>query len=682
VTTSGSPDSEKVPASLDLRFAPALAALIVGIVFVLVRADATAGYGPFAAIIAAVAWIVAWTLAVLGSGRPLVRWLTGSPDGGWENEVIAAIAGTAVLVVCAAFLSVVGLFRPWPLLTTVLVWATAGALDLFRRTMRAPAIDLRVGPLIGIAAVTALIATAVSPFYDQWHQHLGFPWIWLQSGSINALPHDWYSFMPVNSSLLFSYGLGTLGPWSAQIVHWWSGVVTVLAIGSLATRSGERSASLWAVWIFATTPVVLHLATTAGSDLVVSMFAAGAWIALLRTVEDEARSGRWWIVAGACVGLAAGTKYIALGTVAVPIGVGALVLHRPWRGADRSRLFVRQSFLGLASTAVTFSPWAIRNFVATGNPLFPFANRVFGMTLRLPADSAGGFSTALSGFNTSFGHLVSGLDLKSFEASIDGFPSIGFVYIALLSMVALMWLRLRRAPGLSALSVGALAGVGFWLITMHVSRYLVPVLVPAAAVLGAAMAGMMHRLPALLRRGVAVVVGLVFALTLAGSVTPIGFERLGSTLGVAPIEPLLARWVSSTPAFETVSLLDEDARILMVAEARALGFERSVEFSDPYRDPLLLELARESAGTAELAERLAEMGVTHVLANRWEAVRSARLRGNNRFFVVRNPDVAHRLDDFCARCLEPVWSDSGLFLYRLVADGTVAEPGGADLAAW
>jgi hypothetical protein len=331
---------------------------------------------------------------------------------------------------------------------------------------------------------------------------------------------------------------------------------------------------------------------------------------------------------------------------------------------------------------MTFSPWAIRNLVATGNPLFPFANGVFAKTLRLPSDSAGGFSTTLSGFDTSVRHLVSGLDLGSFEASIDGFPSIGFVYIALIVMAMMEWVGFRRGTRMSVLSVGALAGVGFWLVTMHVSRYLVPVLVPLAAVLGASVVAVRDRLPGQLRVGAVVLVGIVVALNLAGSVTPIGAERLGSALGVTPIEPLLARWVSSTPAFEPVASLEEDARIFMVAEARALGFERPVEFSDPYRDPLLLELARASEGTTDLAKRLAEMGVTHVLANRWEAVRSARLRGNHRFFVFRDPEVAYRLEDFCARCLDPVWSGSGLFLYRLVPYGTAAEPGGADLATW
>jgi hypothetical protein len=667
---------------LDLRTGLALTALVIGAAYVLVRADATRGYGAFAPAIAAAVWLLVWTLATLGSGRPIVRYLVGGDHGSWEDEVVAAIAGTGVLVVCAAGLAVLELFRPWPLLGILLLWAVVGCVQVFRRPIGGPQIDVRIGPLIGLAAVTALMATVVSPFYDQWHQHLGFPWVWLGSGSIHPLPNDWYSFMPVNSSLLYAYGLATLGSWSAQMIHWWSGVVTVIAIGTLAARSGNASARVWALWIFATTPVVLHLATTAGSDLVVGLFAAGAWISLLRTAEDSGHPVRWWTATGVCVGLAAGTKYIALGTVAIPVGIGSLVLHRPWRDERNWVLFVQRAAIGVVGAGLAFAPWALRNFIVTGNPLFPFANRVFASTLRQSFETAVGFSTTLSGLDTSLGHIAKGLDLGSFSASIDGFPSVGFAYLALVPLAVFMWPRLRGDSRLSALAAGAVAGVVFWLVTLHVSRYLVPVLVPAVAVLGSAVAGLLSGLPSRIRAAAVILVAIVVALTLAGTVTSVGAERLGIALGVTPAEPLLARWVSSTPAFDPVASLDEDARILMVAEARPLGFERPVVFNDPYRDPLLLDLARNSSNAKDLAAHLEAMGLTHVLANRWEAVRSARLRGHDRFFVVRDPEVQTRLTDFCTRCLEPIWSDRGLELYLLNPACTVPPSGGADLATW
>jgi len=342
----------------------AAVALVVVAGWVLIRADAAGGYGPLAVLLLSVVWIAVWTLAALGAGRPVVQYLAAGVDSGWEELVISAIAGTGVLTASAWVLSLVGWFRPWPLMAVLLLWAIAGIVDLIRRPIAVPKADPRLLPLAALGVVALLVAATLSPFYDQWHQHLGFPWVWLQDGSVHTLSRDWYSYMPVNSSLLFAYGLKTLGPWSAQVVHWWCGLVTVMAIWSLAQRVGPPGAGVWAAWIFLTTPTVLHLSTTAGTDLVVTIFAGGAWLALLRTVDQGGRQNRWWVFAGVCVGLAVGTKYIALGTVALPVAVGAVALHRPWRGGDVLR-----------SSSGDICPVGGTQFFGDREPPFPLRQR-------------------------------------------------------------------------------------------------------------------------------------------------------------------------------------------------------------------------------------------------------------------------------------------------------------------
>jgi len=680
VTGRSSPGADD-PHTTAPRAGLAAVALVAAAGWVLMRADAAGGYGPLAVLLLSVVWIAVWTLAALGAGRPVVQYLAAGVDSGWEELVISAIAGTGVLTASAWVLSLVGWFRPWPLMVVLLLWAIAGIVDLIRRPIAVPKVDPRLLPLAALGVVALLVAATLSPFYDQWHQHLGFPWVWLQDGSVHTVSRDWYSYMPVNSSLLFAYGLKTLGPWSAQVVHWWCGLVTVMAIWSLAKRVGTPGAGMWAAWIFVTTPTVLHLSTTAGTDLVVTIFAGGAWLALLRTIDRGGRRNRWWVFSGVCVGLAVGTKYIALGTVALPVAVGAVALHRPWRGADALRSSIRGAGLAFASAVVTFAPWAVRNFSETGNPLFPFVNGPFRKLLKVPAESVEEFSSVLSGLDLSFHHVIAGLDLGTFQASIDGFPSIGFAYLPLVAVAVLSWRHLNNA-GWRALWVGAAAGVGFWLVTLHVSRYIVPVLVPAAPVLAVAFAATLRQVSGRLRVPLVALVGLIFVVNIASSVSSLGLERMGCTLGVAEVEPILARWVSSSPAFEPVSELPEDAKVLLVGEARALGFERPVEFEHPYRVSRLQELARAASDHRDIAARLTSEGVTHVLVNRWEVDRIIRLLNRKSYFEWSDPAAAERLGRFSRECLTPVWSGSGLGLFRIVPDCTASPPGAEGLAAW
>ncbi len=161
---------------------------------------------------------------------------------------------------------------------------------------------------------------------------------------------------------------------------------------------------------------------------------------------------------------------------------------------------------------------------------------------------------------------------------------------------------------------------------------------------------------------------------------PVGFQRLGCTLGLNPVEPLLKRWVSSSLAFEEVGKLPKNAKILLVAESRALGFERAVELEHPFGESRLEELARLNDSIDDMAAVLAGEGFTHVLTNRWEARRIAGMRYRSRYFVHGDEPTMAKLDHFARLCLDPVWLGHGVSIYRL--DPSCASTGAGDLATW
>jgi hypothetical protein len=661
--------------------AAAVVILVVGLGFVLLRAQWAGGFGFVAVVCLVGGWIGVWTAAALGAGRPVARWVDAGDELFQDDPLIAVIAGAGVLVGCAAVLSVFGWYRPIPLMTVLVGWAAFGFFGLKRSSGRLPRLGVTSVPLLGLAGVSLLVAATVSPFYDQWHQHLGFPWIWLADGSVHPMPRNWYSYMPVNASLLYGYGLRVLGPWSAQAIHWWCGVVTVLAVARLAGRAEKRSAAMWGVIVLATTPTFLRLTTVAGSDLVVSVFAAGAWLGLVQTAGDGKRAARWWAFSGVCVGLAVGAKYTAIGTVAIPLAAAAVALHRPWR-ADRSwNELVSGASLALVSSLAAFLPWAVRNLVAVGNPLFPFANGPFKTILKVPFETAERYSAWLSGFDFSFRHIVDGLDFGTFAGQMDGFPTIGLLYLGLVLLVPVCWRRIDpdlRAP----LLVGVIAGFAFWIINLHVHRYVVPVLVPAAVLIGTALAVTIEGSSRKTRAGLIALLTVAISWNFSTTVSREGLDRLGSTLGVVDEEETLHRWVSSYVALDAVRSLPDHSRVHFVAEARALGFERPVDIEHPFGAPLILELARRSRDPGEIATALSAGGVTHVLTNRWEARRIAEMQGRERFFEYDDPTTAANLAGFSQNCLEEIWSERGVSLYRLEPVCSEDLTGAGDLATW
>ena len=659
----------------------AVVMVVAGLGFVLVRAQWAGGFSFVAVVCLVGGWVGVWTAAALGAGRPVARWVGAGDEQLQSDPLIAVIAGAGVLVACAGVLSVCGWFRPIPLMTVLAGWAVLGSFGLKRSSGHVPRLGVASVSLLGLAGVSLLVAATVSPFYDQWHQHLGFPWIWLADGSVHPIPRNWYSYMPVNASLLYGYGLRLLGPWSAQAVHWWCGVVTVLAVVRLAGRAEKRSAAIYGAIVLATTPTFLRLTTVAGSDLVVSVFAAGSWLGLVQTAGNGKRAPRWWVFSGVCVGLAVGAKYTAIGTVAIPIAAAAVALHRPWRAKGSWPQLVSGASLALVSSLAAFMPWAVRNLVAVGNPFFPFANGPFKAILKVPFETAERYSAWLSGSDFSLRHIVDGLDFGTFGGQMDGFPTIGLLYLGLVLLVPVCWRRLDpvlRAP----LLVGAIAGFAFWIVNLHVHRYVVPVLLPAAVLIGASLAATVDGATRRTRAGLIALLAVAISWNLSTTVSREGLDRLGSTLGVVDEEETLHRWVSSYIALDAVRSLPEGSRIHLVAEARALGFERPVDIEHPFGAPLILELARQSQDPGEIAAALSAGGVTHVLTNRWEALRIAEMQGRERYFEYSDPATAAKLEAFSHRCLEEIWSERGVSLYRLEPTCSIDGMGAGDLANW
>lgn len=607
------------------------------------------------------AWSAVFGVSAWGAGALVYGALLRRRSRGVDEALLALVLGTALLAAIAAVLGSVGALRPPALLVALGGMAVIGVLELRRgRFPDLSALKLRSPWILPFAitavawAISLLSVTADSAFYDQLHYHLAFPAQWLRAGRLLTFPRHDYSFYPAGMGLLYVYALAALGPWAAQAIHWMLGVLAVVAAARLALRVAGPDAAYWTAAILSATPVVMWLATIAGGDLGPAAYGAVGWLALALGLglgfepADRDRTA-WWLMAGAAAGLAAGAKLLALLTVCLPLFV-VLALAR---GTARQR--ARRLLAWSCGAACPLVPWLWRNLQLTGNPVYPFLSSLF--------PPGGGAAASVSHVDTQGAlHFMSDpLRILTLGALGPKDGSVGPLYLLLTPLA--VWCGWRsRGLGRTLLFASAL-GVLAWAAGPPTARYLAPVLFPLAVLAGTGIAYVLEFASGRARVAVATAAAIVCTWSMLQGVDRENLVRAGSALGRDSRDAALLKWASYWPAVSVVNELPPESRVLLVAESRTLYFDRDVLFEDPFRWPLLCELAERTASADALAAELREQGVTHVLYNRIESRRIAALNGRAEYFGGLSSAARARLDEFLGHRLTRVWSQGELELF-------------------
>lgn len=622
------------------------------------------GYGWLVALnfviplINATLWVGVVGLAAWGAGAPLTRWAFPTVDDTLERVFFALMGGLGVLMVSSGALAVLNLLQPPIVLAVLVLWACFGALRLYRSrsTMtltKSPGFHPLVIVLVAAGGLSLAAATTLAPFYDQWHYHLAFPYQWLRLGTIITFDRQAYSFFPSNMGLLYVYALAGAGGWAAQVMHWMMGILTAAGSAVLAGRLGApRAGRLLAAVIFLATPNVIQMGALAGADLGVAAFAVAAALSLFVGHSESIVQGRPAVMTGVFAGLAIGCKYLALATIAAPLLVVAMVMSAsaapPTHRLRNAALTVLTIGIGIALVA---GPWFIRNTIAIGNPTHPYFQTIFGSSA---TDQA--VVTGIGDFGLSRDKLEDALTLGTFTRRGHS-GDIGPVYLWLSPLVLIWAWRHRRRTEVSATIALIVGGILLWCIGPPLGRYLIPTIALLAACIGAGWAELMSAIGPVAR----VLCTGVLVTVLAANGNPLRAEylpdQLKCFLGATSYEAYLETNCTQLEAVGAANAeLPDDALVLMVGEPRVYGLDRDVVVEDSFRQPLLVEIAEASASPVEMAARLGQLGITHLLFNQAEARRIARAEHRQQYLECTTPEAQMRLEGFLNDFTSPVAS--------------------------
>ena len=245
-----------------------------------------------------------------------------------------------------------------------------------------------------------LIPLALTPpiARDALIHHLAIPKLWLLNGGFYEIKWADFSYYPMNIDLLYLICLYLNNDILPHFIHMGFGIATALLVYHYLARHFDRITGLLGVLVFVSTPLVMRMSTVAYVDLGLTFFTTASILAMIRWRAGKYQESKWLLISATAMGLALGTKYNAL-LAWVLLTSSVVFLHTRDTGAQWRA--VRFGLVHFLVSLALFSPWLIKNFLLTGNPLYPLFTSLFesGMT---SAVSDGSTRSLVSG-NTHMG---------------------------------------------------------------------------------------------------------------------------------------------------------------------------------------------------------------------------------------------------------------------------------------
>ncbi len=222
-------------------------------------------------------------------------------------------------------------------------------------------------PLFGLAFLFLTVLYSFAPpaeGFDGLFYHLTVPSLWLRDGGLRLMnmPHYWF---PSLMEGMFLWPLSMGFDSSAQFIHLVFGLLSCLLAWDLTRQLFGTRAAWWSIAIFMSMPSLPWLSAWAYTDMGLVFYSLAALSALL--FWRETNQTRWLLICGAMSGFALGIKYTSF---MLPLVI--LLFLFLWRSEEKySFLKAASIFAGLA--ILTGGVWYLRNWVWTGNPVYPFA---------------------------------------------------------------------------------------------------------------------------------------------------------------------------------------------------------------------------------------------------------------------------------------------------------------------
>ena len=231
---------------------------------------------------------------------------------------------------------------------------------------------------LAVLIISIIVLSLVPPVSrDALTHHLAVPKLYLKHGGIYEIPFMNFSYYPMNLDLLYLIPLYFGNDIAPKFIHFLFALLTALLIFYYLRKRANALFGLLGVIFFLSIPVIVKLSITVYVDLGEIFFSFASILFILKWLRSGFRQ-RYLIYSGLMCGLALGTKYNGLVTLAILTLFVPFIYSRYGEKKGRGIIQpVRQCMMFLIISLLFFSPWMIRNYHWKSNPVYPLYDRLF-----------------------------------------------------------------------------------------------------------------------------------------------------------------------------------------------------------------------------------------------------------------------------------------------------------------
>lgn len=342
----------------------------------------------------------------------------------------------------------------------ILLFSIAGRRSLLKFNFP---LDRRfIVPLLLLASIlimAGLVSLSPPIKNDTLYYHMGLPGLWAADGGIMFYPWLSFSTTALNSEVLLTPIVDFVSPEAAQFFTFLIGIMVILLLAKGSYKFLGSSPILAMMILGAVSFYTIGL-FDAKNDYLAAGFALMAFFIYGEYYKDK--NFKLILLSGVFAGLAASTKANSL------IFVFALLVM-----LVISRHSIKHIALFCIAAFIFGSPWYIKSFIQTGNPLYPFFNEYFSLSIWHDiftqfnsATKVDSESRGLLNFITSPIRLVYWPDI--FRTRIGPLP---LILLPLLALIKGVHPLVKKALLVSAIFYA------FWYIAWPMGRYLMPVVI-------------------------------------------------------------------------------------------------------------------------------------------------------------------------------------------------------------